>query len=205
MTKQFLFKIIFILFVPIITFATNIEETPVKLIKKDDMSISNTNTVDKSLTTPVQADLENTNSNLTEIEKQIALQNKILEDTITNINNETYLNSSTNTQEYEDETTFLINRININKREKNLLAVKRDELKLLLLKQKKAYEDTLKAIIIGKDAFKDKQYFQDLIQNNIKNIEESNIESYTSVYEQEQNNDNNISKELVNNYIELYN
>jgi MscS family membrane protein len=206
MTKQFLFKFLFILLTPIFLLSENIEQTPVKLIKKEDVNIKEVeNKNNTTLQTTIQSAIQTNDDSTNDIEKQIALQNKLLEDVITNINNESYLNETVITQEVKDQITFLTNRININKREKNDLAIKRDELKLLYYKQLKSYDNTLKQIIIAKEEYKDKKYFVKLLEDNKKLIEESNIDSYTPLYEQEKKNDNKVSNELVDNYIELYN
>lgn len=197
MPKKILFKILIILIAPIFIFAQNTQETTVKLIKEETKKENiDTNSLKKS-------DEETTQN--TEEEKQIELQNRLLEEVIENINNESYLTTLNNNNEIKKELNFLTNRININKKQKNSLAVSRDKLRVLYLQEKEIYHNTLKDIIISKQEFKDKKYFEMLLTNTINSLLATPIHKYTNLYESESKVDNSISKAFTKNYIEAYN
>lgn len=140
-----------------------------------------------------------------DIEKELIIQNKELEKVITNINNESYLKSFNDEKELLNKIDLITNKININKKQKNTLAVRRDQLKLQNLKEQVIYQDTLINLIKAKQEFKDKQYFQNILTDAIKKIEKNSIDSFTPLYESEQKENNSISNEFKKNYIELYN
>ncbi len=120
---------------------------------------------------------------------------------IDNINKEKYLKSTFNKKKYDKKINYLLTRININQRKRNYSAVKRDEIKLLLLQEKKLYITTLKDIVNAKKSFKDKGYFLTLISNNIKTLENNSSEKYEEFYRIELTKDNKISKKFVTNYL----
>jgi len=193
-------KILTILIIPIFLYSENIEEEPVKLLKTEisnPVQNLNTNDIEKEKSVlPID---------INTIDKQIEEQNKLLESVIQNINNEKYLASSINEKEYKKEINLLSNKISINKIEKNILAVKRDELKREYLKQEYRYEQTLKNIILAKQEYKDKKYFENLLKNNLNYLEKSTFDKYTKLYEQESKNKSTISNSFSTNYVELYN
>lgn len=194
-----LYKNLFIiLFLPLLIFAEDIQTptTPVKLLIKESQQ-----------TTTLKAEQTNTKEVSQSIEEQIDSQTKLLEEIINNINNESYLTILPEKNYYDNEINFLTNRINANNLQGNSLAVKRDEIKLEFLKEKATYETTLKNIIIGKQEFKNKKYFEELLDTNIKFIQTFNLDEYKFLYDSELKNvnTNKVSSDLVDNYIELYN
>ncbi len=205
MNSKLFFKMLLLLILPIFLYSENIEKEPVKLIKvetkeqtKDLQIEENTNT------TEVKTQEEIAKS---PIEKQIEEQNKLLEDVIKNINSEKYLTSSIDIKAYKKEISLLTNKININRIEKNTLAVKRDEIKKTYLKQEYNYEQTLKNIVLAKQEYKDKKYFENLIKNNLKSLEKDQelVDKNTKLYDEESKNKNTISNAFSENYIELHN
>ena len=205
MNSKLFFKMLLLLILPIFLYSENIEKEPVKLIKvetieqtKDVQIEENTNT------TEVKTQEEIAKS---PIEKQIEEQNKLLEDVIKNINSEKYLTSSIDIKAYKKEMSLLTNKININRIEKNTLAVKRDEIKKTYLKQEYNYEQTLKNIVLAKQEYKDKKYFENLIKNNLKSLEKDQelVDKNTKLYDEESKNKNTISNAFSENYIELHN
>ncbi|CAM3595187.1 mechanosensitive ion channel family protein [Arcobacter aquimarinus] len=178
-----------------IIYSQEIVTSPIKLMSKE---------VSSNTATPIEQ--SNTQELSQSIEEQIDKQNRLVEEVINNINNESYLITLANKEQYENDINFLTNRINANKIQKNSLAIARDELKIFYLKHKIEYEQNLKSIIIGKQEFKDKKFFEDLLQRNIKSLEDFKIDDYTALYESEIKNVNNkISMEFIDNYIEIYN
>lgn len=199
MNLNIFYKTLLILIIPIFLYSDNIEKEPVKLI--------NTETTQETKKEPL-TDIFDQNKEpqvKSDIELQIEKQNQLLNTVIENINNEKYLTTTINEKEYKDEIDLLTNKININKIEKNTLAVKRDELKKETLQQEYKYEQTLKKIVIGKQEFKDKKYFENLLEKEITNLEKSLIYKYADLYEEESKNRNTISMSFTENYIELYN
>jgi MscS family membrane protein len=195
MNKNIILKLLLIFFIPIFLYAEINENKPVKLIKKEEITEK-----EKKVTPEVQQVAPSSN-----IEKQIEKQNKLLDDVIKNINNEIYLTSGVDEKEYKKQINFLTNKININKIEKNTLAVKRDELKREYLKQEYQYEQTLKNIVLAKQEYKDKKYFETILKNNLTYLENSPVSTYSKTYEVESKNKNTISNAFSENYIELYN
>ena len=187
-------KPLLILLIPILLSAEPIVDKPIELIQKKDEVILQKEVV-------VSAPQIKTSN----IEKQIEEQNKLLQKLIDDINEKNIQETTLSTSEYNKEINHLTNKININKIEKNTLAVKRDELKRDFLVERQEYEETLRNIILAKEEFKDKKYFDNLILTNIKNIEENSIDKYTKLYDIESKNDNKISNAFTNNYIELFN
>lgn len=190
-----LFKIFFLI-LPLLLFSETIPTTPIKLLTKE-ATASNTKATE-------QANI--VDDATLSIEEQINTQNKMLDEVISNINKESYLSTLPDKSFYDNEINFLINRINANNLQKNTLAVKRDELKIAFLNEKYDYETTLKEIILGKREFKNKKYFQELLQKNLEKLNEFKLDEYTLLYENEvKNKESKISEEYVDNYIQLYN
>ena len=194
MFQKLLLKILTILIIPIFLFSDNIPETPIKLIGKD-------SSVTKPTIEPTIV-AEDTTRNL---ENQIDIQNKLIDEVILNINNESYLTLLPEKSFYENEILFLTNKINANNIQNNTLAAQRDELKVAYLDEKSYYENTLKDIIIGKQEFKNKKYFDEILQKNIDKIQEFKLDPYTLIYNNELKNDSKVSTEFIDSYIELYN
>ena len=199
MFYNLLLKIFLILIIPILSFSDTIPTTPLKFLIKE--------STQSSVKTDEQISLDNAENPLTQnIEDQIASQTKTIEEVIKNINNEFYLNNLPDKNYYDNEILFLNNRINANNIQNNTIAIKRDELRIAYLKERASYETTLKDIIIGKQEFRNKKYFEDILLENIKQIQDFRLDEYTLIYETELKNSNNkISNELINNYINLYN
>ena len=190
-----LFKIFFLI-LPLFLFSETIPTTPIKLLTKEATA--------QNAKTTEQANI--VDDATLSIEEQINAQNKMLDEVVDSINKESYLATLPDKSFYDNEINFLINRINANNLQKNSLAVKRDELKIAFLKEKYEYETTLKEIILGKREFKNKKYFQELLQKNLAKLNEFKLDEYTLLYESEsKNKDSKISEEYVDNYIQLYN
>ncbi len=183
MQSKLFFKILLLLVLPLFLYSENIKEESVSLTKN------------------------NLTKNQNSIEKQIEEQNKLLEEVVKNINNEKYLKLTIDKKTYKKEISLLTNKININKIQKNDLAVVRDELKREYLKQKYDFELTLKNISLAKLEYKDKKYFENLIKSNLKNLEKTQVllDKNVSTYEKELKNKNTISDAFSKNYIELHN
>ena len=183
-----------ILFLPIFLFSQEMLTTPIKLLIKE---------TSKPIEQPIEQPIEEITQT---IEEQINIQNKLIEDVIKNINNESFLTTLPEKNYYENEILFLNNRINANNLQNNSIAIKRDELRVAFLKEKSFYENTLKDIILAKKEFKNKKYFEEILLNNIRLIQDFKLDNYTLIYENElKNNSNKVSNDFIDNYIELYN
>lgn len=134
------------------------------------------------------------------LDEQVVVANEVIK----NINKDKYLQEEKR-KKLNDEINYLENRININKKENNTLAVKRDEIKILLLKEKKLFNSTLEKITHGKKSYKDKEYFEEILKNNIKVLEESSWTNYRKDFLEQKNSSGDISKEFVSNYKKLLN
>ena len=193
MFHKFLLKIFIILIIPVFLFSDNIPTTPIKLLTKE-------------VTTPklVEQPVITEDNSLT-IEEQINAQKKLVDEIIDNINKEIYLTTLPDKSYYDNEILFLSNRINANNIQNNSLAAKRDELRVAYLSEKASYEKTIKEIILAKQEFKNKQYFEELLQNNIKLIQNFKLDEYTLIYETESKSTSKLSVEFTENYIAFYN
>lgn len=134
-----------------------------------------------------------------QIQKQVAIAKEVIK----NINEEKYLEDELNNKEFEQRTKYLTNRININKRKNNFAAMKRDEIQLLLIEERRVFKDTLIDIIYGKKSFKDKDFFINILTNNIKVLEADNISKYKDFYNDEIGRNSKSAKEFVQNYLKL--
>ncbi len=139
------------------------------------------------------------------IDDHLKEQQLIAEDVVKKINNEKYLSEEYEDKDYDKKRNYLLSRISINKREGNSSAVKRDEIKLLLLEEKQVFENTLIDIIYAKRSLKDKDFFINIISNNIELLEKDKSFKYKDFYEDELTKDNKISKEFVQNYLRFTN
>ncbi len=200
-------KIFLSLILPLFLFSQTSTQEPVKLIKPEDQENKKTEVVinHNSLKAVEKQTIEETKETKSEEQKQIELQNKLLESVIENINNESFLENLSNEKEYKKQLTLLSNKITINKRANNSLAVTRDELKVIYLKEKRLYEQTLKNIIKGKREFRERQYFVNLLQDSIEKMKKTSLEKYEAIYEEHKDYSNYISEELTQNYINTYN
>ncbi len=143
--------------------------------------------------------------NLTQTQKELIIENQKLQSVIDNLRDNKYIKNITNNKTINDKIYKLQNKININKRQRNALAVKRDELKVIALKEKLLYENTLVNIVKAKQEYRSKEYIENLISSCIKSIEENSIEKYTPTYESVKNVDSAITNEFKENYTNLHN
>jgi MscS family membrane protein len=170
MNKNFFFKLILILFIPLFLIAQEVVPTE-----------PTTKSIDEHL------------------KEQTNIANEIVK----NINDEYYLKNELNEKDYDKKINYLLNRININQRQKNFSAVKRDEVKLILLQDERNFNNTLIDIIYAKMSFKDKNFFENIISNNIKLLENNSSKKFEDFYKDELTKDNKISNEFVLNYERL--
>jgi MscS family membrane protein len=187
--QQHLFKTLFLLFlIPIYLFGVEpvFNETP-----KDNLNEN--------------VKIEEKQESIKSVDDRLTEQLNIAKDVLKNINDEIYILDEFKNKDYDTRINYLQNRISINQREDNTLAIKRDEIELLQLKGQKIYDNTLKELIEAKKSFKDRNYFISVLDNNIQFIEKNSFNNYKSLYEQERNSENKISKELIDNYIKLAN
>ena len=106
-----LFKIFFLI-LPLFLFSETIPTTPIKLLTKE-ATASNTKA-------PEQTNI--VDDGTFSAEEQINAQNKMLGEIIDSINKESYLATFPDKSFYDNEISFLINRINANNFQKNSLA-----------------------------------------------------------------------------------
>ncbi len=183
MLTKFIFKLFFILLLSTIAFSQTNETT-------------NDNPKDEIKTqTTTEETLQND-----EIKSQLQAQKKLLNEIIKKINEETIILTKEDKEEYINTITYLNNKIVINTKQKNILAVKRDELKLALLNENFIYKGTIQAIIDAKKSYKDKKYFVKLLNNNISLIKNISLDEYTDLYEKLLDNKGEIAKEFIKNY-----
>ncbi|RXK12648.1 hypothetical protein CP965_08705 [Halarcobacter mediterraneus] len=131
------------------------------------------------------------------LDEQMLVALKVVE----NINKEKYLKSQIDEKELNKQVHYLLNKIDINKREGNFVAVERDKIKILILQEKREYEKTLKEIIKAKNSYKDKAYFRKILEDNIKLLEKNSFSQFNDIYQKALKDINTpVSKELVDAY-----
>ncbi|RXJ91755.1 hypothetical protein CRV01_01295 [Arcobacter sp. CECT 8983] len=131
------------------------------------------------------------------LDEQMLVALKVVE----NINKEKYAKLNIDEREYDKQINYLLNKIAINQREGNFVAVKRDEMNLQLLQEKREYEKTLKEIIQAKNSYKDKEYFRKIIKDNISLLESNALNRYKEIYNKaKKDKDNQVSVELIDTY-----
>ncbi len=153
--QQHLFKTLFLLFlIPIYLFGVEpvFNETP-----KDNLNEN--------------VKIEEKQESIKSVDDRLTEQLNIAKDVLKNINDEIYILDEFKNKDYDTRINYLQNRISINQREDNTLAIKRDEIELLQLKEQKIYDNTLKELIEAKKSFKDIKYFISVLDNNIQFIE----------------------------------
>ncbi len=104
---------------------------------------------------------------------------------------------------FEKDMNYLKNKINVNKQFRNELAVIRDEIKLIKIEEEKEFLNTLQKIIEAKNLFKEKDYYVEILEKNIENLQKNSPDRFKQFYEQEKNNKGKISKKLTENYLDL--
>ncbi len=131
------------------------------------------------------------------LDEQMLVALKVVE----NINKEKYLKTKIDEKEFNKQVHYLLNKIDINKREGNFVAVERDKINILILQEKREYEKTLKEIIKAKNSYKDKDYFRKILEDNIKLLEKNSFSQFNDIYQRALKDINTpVSKELVDAY-----
>ncbi len=179
-------KILFLLFfLPLFMFSqeiTNTTQAP------DDSSIENT----KNISEPLDSGEEKLN-------EQIEFAKNVLK----NINDEFYLSTNFNEINYASQINYLETKINANQRAHNELAMLRDQIAVLKIKEERFFYNTLKELTSAKKLFKEKEYFINVLNNNIDLLKQNSVSKFKTYYEREKSSDNYISNELVKNYMKL--
>jgi MscS family membrane protein len=153
----------------------------------------------------LQLSLSAEEKNVISIEQQVIEQEKILKDIIFKIKSKDINYFSFDEDKYQNEINFLRSKITINKKEKNLLAVKRDQLHIELLKEKQIYFNTLRNISQAREQYKDKVFFEKVLSSNIDKLKSNSLDKFNSIYEEEKKYKNEVSKAFVQNYLDLFN
>jgi len=106
-------------------------------------------------------------------------------------------------EDFANEYSFLKNKISINLRHDNEVAALRDEIKRDNLLNHKFYIQTIQKIINGKKSYKDKKYFIQLLDTQIKRLKSINLKLYETTSHQVQDNKDNISLVFMQQYHQL--
>ncbi len=144
-------------------------------------------------------------ANLTQTQKELMVQNQKLQHVIDKLNDTNSTYTKFDTKALRSKINFLQNRININKRQRNNLAVSRDEIKTIMLKEKILYQSTLARIVKAKREYRSKDYIANILDVSIKQIEKNPIDKFTSVYEANKDTNSPVANDLKQNYENLYN
>ncbi len=107
--------------------------------------------------------------------------------------------------EFQKELRFLNSKIDINSKYNNSLAISRDMIKLKILENKKYFADTINSIIEGKDSFKDKKYFINLLDTQSKRLEKIDLNDLEKTYNEIINHKDSISVEFKDSFLILSN
>jgi len=165
-------------------------------------SQENTNTVQA----PENSNIENT-KNISEPldsgEEKLNEQIEFAKNVLKNINDEFYLSSNFNEINYSSQINYLETKINANQRANNELAMIRDMIAVLKIKEERFFYNTLKELTNAKKLFKEKEYFINVLNNNIDLLKQNSVDKFKTYYESEKNSNNYISNELIKNYFKL--
>lgn len=153
---------------------------------------------DKDELTPILNDLKANFNNDNLIEN-----NNKLNDFVKFINNrKDILNLTKN---IENDINELSLKSNLNQKNKNILAIKRDEIKIAILNNKVLFINLINNIIIARNDFKSINDLNNIINDYIKNINK-NLQNYNETYlslkEKDNNELTNVESAIVNNYDE---
>ncbi len=139
------------------------------------------------------------------VEKTLLKQLETTETIIKKINEEMYTTEYIKKFGFDKRINYLISKININEQERNNIAVIRDKIKVLSLQEERFFLNTLREIVEAKKTFKDKEYYINVINNNIDLLSNNSYKEFKKFFEKEKDIDNKISNELTANYLELIN
>ncbi len=139
------------------------------------------------------------------VEKTLLKQLETTETIIKKINEEMYTTEYIKKFGFDKRINYLISKININEQERNSIAVIRDKIKVLSLQEERFFLNTLREIVEAKKTFKDKEYYINVINNNIDLLSNNSYKEFKKFFEKEKDIDNKISNELTANYLELIN
>jgi MscS family membrane protein len=136
-------------------------------------------------------------------EEKLNEQIEFAKNILKNINDEFYLSTNFNEINYSSQINYLETKIDANERANNELAMVRDQIAVLKIKEERFFYNTLKELTNAKKLFKDKEYFENVLNNNIELLKQNSVDKFKTFYESEKSSDNYISNELVKNYIKL--
>ncbi len=139
------------------------------------------------------------------VEKTLLKQLETTETIIKKINEEMYTTEYIKKFGFDKRINYLISKVNINEQERNSIAVIRDKIKVLSLQEERFFLNTLREIVEAKKTFKDKEYYINVINNNIDLLSNNSYKEFKKFFEKEKDIDNKISNELTANYLELIN
>jgi len=119
-----------------------------------------------------------------------------MEKIVKHINNEEFYIFDEN--EYTKQILFLKSKININSKYENNLAVSRDILKIIILENKRNFANTINAIIDGKNSFKDRKYYINLLDSAIKELNDINLGRYKKTASQVSFQNDSLTNDFIN-------
>jgi len=132
-------------------------------------------------------------------EQHIEILDEKMETIVKNINIETRY--PFDKSDYKKQINFLQNKININSKYENTLAVSRDTIKINILQNNFMVAKTINAIIDGKNTFKAKKYFVTLLNDALKTLNAIDLENYKEIASVIKENDTNpISSDFKKSY-----
>lgn len=131
----------------------------------------------------------------------IQQEKKEIEKIIKNINDEQP--AVFDIEKFDKQIEYLSNKININSRYGNTLAIQRDSVKISILENKLHYFKTINNIIRGKNSFKDKRYFESLLGGQIKRLKDYDLKEYKGAYDLAKNEKDKVSLEFAKQYANL--
>jgi len=85
-------------------------------------------------------------------------------------------------EEYQKELRFLNSKIHINSKYENNLAVSRDQIRVIILENKKKFANSINSIIDAKNSYKDKKYFISLLKKEIETLENIDLKNFQETY-----------------------
>ena len=117
---------------------------------------------------------------------------------VNSINNEIMYPIDKNT--YVKRINFLHNKININSKYDNNLAVLRDTIKITILEDQIHFAQIINFIIEGKNSFKDKKYFITLLNNAIEKLKKIDLQKYSNTAKKINENTDSLSVDFKKSF-----
>ena len=136
-------------------------------------------------------------------DEELRIENiqKNIKNIVKNISNN--VATSFDLKSYNKQYNFLKRKINVNIQHDNFVASQRDAIKKDILTNQKILAQTIQSIINGKNSYKDKKYFLQLLSSQLERLKDFDVKKYAEINKQVKNNSDELSIVVKGNYKDL--